>query len=274
MTYDAELEVASRLARSAGDFLRAVDRGALTIGFKSPGDPVTDADLHANALIVAGLSEAFPADDVIGEESPEAADAARGRRIWYVDPLDGTKEFIAGRRDYAVMIGLAVDGRATLGVVFDPSRDKLYRGVVGQGATVVERGRASALAVGDEREPARLAFVGSDSQPGSAADLCVARLGIRKRARRGSMGIKACLVAAGEADLYASFATYSRAWDSCGPEAIVRAAGGRVVDLTGAELVYDPKRLRNSRGLMASSAACFDAVLPTVRAVATELQIF
>ncbi|MBC7173913.1 MAG: 3'(2'),5'-bisphosphate nucleotidase CysQ, partial [Polyangiaceae bacterium] len=77
-----------------------------------------------------------------------------------------------------------------------------------------------------------------------------------------------CLVAAAEADLYVSLSDHSRAWDSCGPEAIVRAAGGRFVDLAGRPLVYDPSSLRNLNGLMASNAACFDRVMPEIRSTA------
>ncbi len=268
MRLDRELSEATRLAREAGAYLLSVDRADLPVAYKSIGNPVTEADERANALIVEALRRAFPEDAVVAEESHATLGPARPARAWYVDPLDGTKEFLDGTGDFAVMIGLAVDGRATLGVVFDPTRDLLYTGVDGQGAWLTTSGVARPIVVGTEAAPAALRLVQSRARKASITDRLARRLGIVHRERRGSMGIKACLVAAGRADLYVSLSDRSRAWDSCGPEAIVRAAGGRFVDLAGRDIVYDTSRLRNVHGLMASNAACFDAVFPEVHAVA------
>ncbi len=268
MVLERELSEAKRLAREAGRYLLSVDPHGLPVAYKSVGNPVTEADERANAFIVEALRRAFPADAVVAEESHRIEGPARPDRAWYVDPLDGTKEFLAGTGDFAVMIGLAIEGRATLGVVFDPTRDRLYAGIVGEGATLAVSGVERPIAVGSEAAPAALRLVQSRARRASITDRLARRLEITRRERRGSMGIKACLVAAGEADLYVSLSNRSRAWDSCGPEAIVRAAGGRFVDLTGRDVVYDPSHLRNLNGLMASNAACFEAVLPEVRAVA------
>lgn len=268
MVLDRELAEAKRLAGEAGVYLLSVDRGKLAVAYKSVGNPVTEADQRANAFIVDALRRAFPGDAVVAEESDRVEGPAHPDRAWYVDPLDGTNEFLAGTGDFAVMIGLAIEGRAKLGVVFDPTRDRLYAGIVGKGATVTVSGSERPIAVGNEPAPARLRLVQSRTRRPTNTDRLARRLRVAHSERRGSMGIKACLVAANDADLYVSLSDHTSAWDSCGPEAIVRAAGGRFVDLAGREVVYDPLHLRNRRGLLASNSACFEAVLPEVRQAA------
>jgi 3'(2'), 5'-bisphosphate nucleotidase len=169
------------------------------------------------------------------------------------------------------MLGLSVGGEAHLGVVYEPARDRLYAGVVGQGAIVREGGLTRAIGVPPMADPKAPRLVQSRAKRASLTDRLVERLGITERQRRGSMGIKACLVAAGGADLYVSFSDKSSAWDSCGPEAIVRAAGGCFVDLAGRPLVYGRARraLRNRHGLIACNPACFAHVMPDVQAIAS-----
>ena len=129
---DRELIEAVRLAREAGKILLEVYATEFGVEMKGAADPVTEADRRANAYITAKLRESFPDDAVIAEESANTALAGRGR-CWFVDPLDGTKEFISRNGEFSVMIGLVVDGEAQLGVVYQPTEDKLYRGVVGDG---------------------------------------------------------------------------------------------------------------------------------------------
>jgi 3'(2'), 5'-bisphosphate nucleotidase len=266
--WERELGEAERLAREAGALLLSVHGSELEVSYKSPGDPVTDADVRSNALLVDGLRRAFPDDAVVAEESHGRVGPPHPERIWYVDPLDGTKEFLAQTGDYAVMIGLAIGGAARLGVVYEPARDRLCGGVVGEGAFVREGGVTRPIHVAPSVDPDAPRLVQSRAKRAALTDRLVERLGITERERRGSMGIKACLVADGSADLYVSLSDRSSAWDSCGPEAIVRAAGGLFVDLAGRPLVYGRRGVRNLHGLLACHPGCFDRVMPTVREVA------
>ena len=144
---DRELVKAERIARVAGGILMELYSSDYEVQYKSQSDPVTEADTRANAYIVGALKNAFPDDGVVAEETADQSDALRGGRCWYVDPLDGTREFIAKNGEFAVMLGLAVDGVSTLGVVYRPVDDRLYSGVVGEGATVEHAGARHALAV-------------------------------------------------------------------------------------------------------------------------------
>lgn len=240
------------------------------VAFKSASDPVTEADRRANAFLVEGLHAAFPEDGVIAEESAAHGDAHTRSRCWYVDPLDGTKEFIARNGEFAVMLGLAIDGRAELGVVYQPEHDKLYRGVVGEGAFLEQGGRARALHVSDSSAPSALRLVVSRSHRPKGTDELVQRLGVSSETPSGSVGLKIGQIAEQNADFYVHLSGKASRWDSCGPEAVVVAAGGRLTDLLGERIVYDGRELLNRRGIFACNAAAFEAVLPTVRSIAGE----
>ena len=268
--YERELEVATRLAREAGCLIMDVYATDFDVEFKGKNDPVTLADRRANDLIVAGLREAFPTDGVVAEETADRSDALQHGRCWYVDPLDGTKEFVKKNGEFAVMIGLAVDGDAQVGVVFQPGKDKLYRGAVGEGASLEEAGRSVALQVSDIADPAELTLVVSRSHRADSTDRLVERLGIRSEFQHGSVGLKIGILSEKTADLYVIIAPKSSRWDACGPEAVLRAAGGRFSDLNGDPFVYSGSEMLNMRGILACNAAAYDAVLPVAREVARQ----
>jgi 3'(2'), 5'-bisphosphate nucleotidase len=266
---DKELSEAARLAREAGRIILDLYGDDIAVQYKTKSDPVTEADRKANDFLVAGLKKVFPDDGIVAEELPDVSDAARGGRVWYVDPLDGTKEFVARNGEFAVMIGLTIDAESVLGVVYQPVADKLYTGVVASQEAFVETGgRRERLQVSDTADPAELTLVVSRSHRGEATDRVVQELGIRHEMKSGSVGLKVGLLAERKADLYVHLSDKSSAWDACGPEAILRAAGGRFAKLSGDPYRYASTDVQNHGGILACNAAAYEAVLPVVRAVA------
>src|SRR5689334_2836769 len=139
--FNRELRVACELARTAGAAILEQYEGPLHIKQKNSEDdvePVTQADMIANELIVTGLKREFPDDGILAEESVDTERRLAKSRVWMVDPLDGTNGFIDGNGDFAVQIGLAEDGQCVLGVVYQPLPGVLYRAVRG-GGTWIER---------------------------------------------------------------------------------------------------------------------------------------
>ena len=266
---ERELETAALIAREAGAILLEIYATDFGVAYKGQGhgDPVTEADRRANAHIVARLRASFPEDSIIAEESDNRDAALDARRIWYVDPLDGTKEFVAKNGEFSVMIGLAVEGRATLGVVFQPSEDKLYRGVVGQGASLEHRGATRALQVSTRTVGPDLRLIVSRSHRSKSISELVAALHIRNESISGSVGLKVGQIAEQNADLYVHMSDKSSAWDTCGPEAILHAAGGIFRDLGGEPIVYGRSDLRTRRGILACNATAYDRVLPAVQKI-------
>lgn len=265
--FTREIEVASRLAREAGRSILEVYATDFDVIEKpAGGGPVTIADRRANEIIVAGLRAAFPSDGVVAEESDVNANPERFERCWFVDPLDGTKEFTRRNDQFAVHVGLAVGGEAKAGVVFQPTADKLFAGVVGEGCVLQEGGSAREVRIpAAAHDPLRL--VASRSHRSRWIELIRETLEIEQVEAVGSVGIKCGMVAAGEVDLYVHASRVSYRWDACAPEAVLRAAGGFFADLAGEAYRYDGAELQNTRGILACHPAIVDRVLPIVEAV-------
>ncbi len=265
-----ELEETIRIAHEAGRILLKIYATEFGVAYKGATDPVTDADTAANTYIVAELARLFPDDGIVAEETADRSGAVGKTRCWYVDPLDGTKEFIAKNGEFSVMIGLAIDGASVLGVVYQPALDKLYAGVVGEGAFLLERGTRRELRVSEIDDPSQLKLVVSRSHRDKATDAVVKQLGITQEKPSGSVGVKVGLIAEQSADFYIHPSDKSSRWDACAPDAILRAAGGVFLDLAGEPYHYDAVQIPNSRGIFACNAKCAARALDVARAVARE----
>ena len=262
--FDREIEVASRLAREAGDVIRQIYQTDFVVQFKDKEGPVTEADRRASELIVTQLRREFRNDLVVSEEEPIDPNVTIPSRVWYVDPLDGTHEFIARNGEFAVMIGLAIDERACAGVVYQPTAKQLCAGIARQQAWLEEDRERIALRVSDETDSSRLRLVVSRSHRHELLDEMRARLGITQELQLGSVGLKVRLLATRQADVYIDPSTFTHSWDSCAPEAILHGAGGRMTDLAGAPLRYSPRDLRNRRGLVATNGLCHEFVITAI----------
>lgn len=250
MSFERELARAIELARLAGAEVVQLARGELQVEMKAGDEPVTLADRRASDMIIAGLEASFPGDPIISEERPGGA-ALGSQRCWLVDPIDGTKDFIRREDGYSVMIGLVCDGRPTVGVVYQPSIDRLFYASP-QGAYMTYQGQTSSLRVTETASAAELRLVASKSHRSAEIDRVKQQLGIVNELNLGSVGLKLCVIAAALRDLYVNPAAKTKAWDTCAPEAILVAAGGKLTDLLGRPLDYTGE-LAHHRGLVASN---------------------
>lgn len=265
--FDREVLVASRLARDAGDVILPIYHTDFTVQSKGQDGPVTEADRQASELIVAELRREFPNDLVVSEEEPVDPTAAVHDRVWYVDPLDGTHEFIARNGEFAVMIGLAIDGTARAGVVYQPTTKQLYAGIAGQQAWLEDQAGRRPVMVSAETDPRRLRLVVSRSHRHRLLDEMRSCLEIPHELQMGSVGLKVGSLVTRQADVYIDPSSVTNAWDSCAPEAILHGAGGRMTDIAGEPLHYSPLELRNIRGLVATNGRCHDYVINQIRRV-------
>lgn len=211
-----DAELATSLASQAGELLLGLDRAELGLRIGAEGDRL------ANALLVGALRRERPGDALLSEEEKDSAARLGQSRVWIVDPLDGTREFGENRADWAVHVGLAIDGVATVGAVALP----------GQGITL-SSGAPIALAAG--RNPPRLLV--SRTRPAQEA-VKVAELLGADLVPMGSAGAKAMAVVLGQAEIYLhSGGQYE--WDNCAPAAVAAAHGLHVSRLDGSPLRYN-----------------------------------
>lgn len=256
--------MAISLARAAGAAALEHYGGTLHIVHKSENeDPVTQADHAANDVIVAGLGREFPADGLLSEETLDTVRRLNLPRVWVIDPLDGTKGFIAGNGDFAVQIGLAIDGESALGVVYQPVPGVLHYAARGAGAWVVrpETPEPERLRVSNETEFARMRLAASRNHHSPRMAAVMRALGLREEIRRGSVGIKTGLIVERQCDLYVHLSPRTKHWDTCAPEAILNEAGGRLTDLWGEPIRYNTEDVQNRNGLCAASGAAHPLII-------------
>lgn len=235
--YERELEIATQLALRAGAEAVAASQGRFAVEEKGPGDLVTSVDKALNTLIVATLSEAFPDDAIVAEES--ADNSARARRIWFVDPIDGTKDFVNGTGQWSVMIGLAVEGRPVVGVVHHAIPDRLYAAALPGAATLTIGGQSEVIRCSPRRDARELIAVRSANHPDRFAGRLDLHVGVTTGYAHGSLGCKLVQIAEGRGDLYGNGSGKVSLWDTCAGEAILTAAGGRLVTARGEAIDYN-----------------------------------
>jgi len=233
VNYQTLTQVMRRLALEAGDKIMEIyNSNDFDVKTKSDQSPVTAADEAADALISAGLREAFPGVALVTEEQADSH-GEEASTFLIVDPLDGTKEFIKRRGDFTVNIALVEDGVPTRGVVYAPAKGRMfYTDSVGK--TVEEAGpfdkdtvgATTPLHVSTPNNDA-LMVVASKSHRDQATDDYIGKYGVKDMTSAGS-SLKFCLVATGEADLYPRLGR-TMEWDTAAGHAVLTGAGGRVV---------------------------------------------
>jgi 3'(2'), 5'-bisphosphate nucleotidase len=274
--YKREMEVALRLAREAGAAILSYYDRPVKVERKveagtSHTEPVTIADRAANELIVAGLRREFPDDGILAEESVDTARRLGKGRVWMIDPMDGTNGFISRDGDFAVQIGLAVEGRSVLGVVFEPLPDLLFRAAEGEGTWVERAGfEIQRVRVSDESNVKRMRLAASRSHRSPRMDRVVEALQLEDEVRRGSVGVKIGLIVERQCDLYIHLSPRTKQWDTCAPEVILREAGGRFTDLFGEEIHYNSPDIQNHNGIVATNGAAHDFIIEKLQPLLEE----
>lgn len=254
---EPELAVACRLACEAGAALIR-HRGSEAVARAARHGRVTTADLIADTIVRDGLAEAFPSDAVHSEQAADSASRLEAPRVWIVDPLDSKTNYVQGGDEFSVSIGLAVNGRATLGVVFNPARDELIAGSLSRGVRL--NGRPTHTTRAAQLRSARLT-VGRKSWQhdphGVARGLVLIPLA--------GMAYKLARVAAGIDDGVLSIKRRDD-WGTCAGVALVHAAGGRVTLLDGSPIAFNRAEPVHPFGMLAAGPKLHPILLARLRA--------
>lgn len=233
---EADLRLATEAVMAAGAEVRARFRAEPEVRFKSPDQPVTEADLIADELLRTRLTRERPGYGWLSEETADSHDRLSRARVWVVDPIDGTNSFIAGIPEFVVSVGLVEEGITVVAAVYNPISDELYRAVRGGGSTLSGKRIGVAAAPGGGERPTLLA---------SRWELDEGRL--RRYEHRwslrglGSTAYRMLKVADGTGHAYVS-PSRKNEWDVCAAALVVTEAGGRVANGGGAELRFNRPR--------------------------------
>lgn len=230
--YADERAAAEAAARAAGEVLRRFASDGVRYGFKH--DPergrelVSEADLEADRAIAETIHGAFPDDAYLSEEQVDDPSRVTHARVWIVDPLDGTREFLSGVPEYAVSVGLAVDGEAVVGAVYNPAHDEMYAAAVGQTPSFGALSTAASLA------ETHVLLGRGEWRWGDIPPLPEGT----KAMVVGSVAYRMALLASGTGGLLFTVSE-RKEWDLAAGAALLRAAGATVTDLDGDPLVFN-----------------------------------
>ena len=265
-----EIEFAVKVAREASTIVNTFYVGSSEVRYKMHDEPVTEADRSANQHIVARIQANFPQDGILSEESKDDFARLKRDRVWIVDPLDGTKEFIARNGEFSIMIGLVIAGAPVMGVIMQPSNNLLYMGAVGHGAFLYEDGEQIPLTVSACTELSQIIMVSSRSHRQQIVDRVRATLRITKERVSGSVGLKVGLIARRLADAYIHPSPGCKEWDLCAAQALLEAAGGRMTDCWGNPLRYNRADVRAHNGVIATNGLTHDEIVSVVARICEE----
>lgn len=236
------MEPLTDLVIRAGAAILAVNRSAMKIDGKVDGSPVTEADLAADRIIGEGLARLVPNIPALSEERVHLASPRYDGSFFLIDPLDGTKEFVAGRGEFTVNLALVSNGKPLLGIIGAPALGLIWRGIVGRGAERLTAGE-TAVGAAEPIHTSRLPLPGkpwtvavSRSHGDARTEAFIAGRPGAVRDRLGS-AVKFARVAEGGADIYPRLSPTCE-WDVAAGHAVVTAAGGKVTDSHGAELKF------------------------------------
>lgn len=245
------LELSIEAAREAGAAVMRYYQQALTVEHKQDGSPLTLADQEAHRVIAGQLAESGLV--VVSEEGEGLH--LESERYWLVDPLDGTKDFLAGNGEFTVNIALVDQGRPVLGVVYAPAVDDLFWGAGGMGARRIRQAVSTTLKIQARAPSCRMAVSRFHDHPD--VEIFAVQNGVGQRVAIGS-ALKYGLLAAAEVDVFPRLVGSSE-WDTAAGQAILEAVGGAVLDWnTGRPLGYGKPRRRNPRLLAMRAPYCLD----------------
>jgi myo-inositol-1(or 4)-monophosphatase len=251
-----ERAVAEQAAREAGAIVRRYYERGVRVAEKGPDNPVTRADLEANACIQALVGAAFPDDGWLSEETADSQERLGRRRVWVVDPLDGTKEFIQHIPEFCVCVALVEAGRPVVAVEYNPAADRLYAAVRGEGTTV--NGVKAAVSTTTRVADAVVLASRSEDKRGEWEPF-KPRVHVRLT---GSVAFKLAELSTGVGD--ATFTlTPKNEWDICAGTLLVEEAGGRVTALDGTPLVFNQRETLRP-GMIASNGALHAGLLALI----------
>lgn len=273
---EKELEIAVALAREAGarilEFYAMEIVAEQKLGADNLTEPVTIADKTASKMIVAGLERAFPGDAILSEEETDnAAVRLVGKRVWMIDPIDGTWGFIKKDGDFGVQIGLTSGGEVVAGVVYLPAHDVLYFASKNAGAfRIVGGGTAERLQVSGKTNFTEMSLASSRNHRSPRMHRIIEDFGLRQEVQRGSVGLKVGLIVDRICDLYVHLSPRTKFWDTCAPQIILEESGGRMTDVFGFPLRYDTSDVQNHNGILATNGAAHEQAVLRLKPLLSE----
>lgn len=254
---EKELSICLKACEEAAKAIMEVYSSSFEVEIKEDNSPVTIADKRSNAIILSYLKEAFPEDGYLSEESEDDLSRLEKKRVWIIDPLDGTKEFVNRNDEFAINIALAIDKEPVLGIIGAPTLNKVYYAIKGQGAYLLENGISKRIHTSSRKEGELIPYCSRsfrnkdairfvESHPEIFACQCIP-LGA---------SLKMAYIAEGKADYFLRLYPGTKEWDVASGDIILQEAGGIMLNGEDFEpFKYNRKDVYNRKGYILASDA-------------------
>jgi len=263
-----EMKAAVKAAVKAGSAVIKIYYKDFSVERKADDQPVCAADLASNRLINKTLKPlGYP---ILSEESFDDLIRLKSKKVWIVDPLDGTSDFVNKKGEFTIMIGLVEAGRPVLGVVYSPAEKILYYAAEGEGAFEKKGGKTARLSVSNKKELAQAKIYISRYHFGEAEKKFLKLSKPKKLVACGSSK-KLCLIAAGRGEASFNLSDKTKEWDVCAAAVILSEAGGRLTDKNGANLKYNKKQPRNLAGYVAGNFPIHEKIIAKLKRFKAEI---
>ena len=261
-----ETKLAVNAAIESGRAVMNIYRQDFISRLKDDSEPVTEADIISNDIIRKTLSPLGYL--ILSEESVDDKNRLKQKKIWVVDPLDGTSDFVNKTGEFTIMISFVEDQKPILGVIFSPSSNELFVSQKDQGSYHLKEDRWSKIKVSDVSDLRKCRAVGSRFHASTSEEVILEKIGVAKFSPRGS-SLKVIDICLGRAELYLTTTDKMKQWDTCASHSIVTEAGGKMSDLFGNELFYNENILNHQNGLLVTNGKIHNQVLKILNELKT-----
>jgi len=253
-----ELDLALEAAVKGGDKIMEIYKTNFDSGTKENDEPITEADLASNKIIKEILKKS--GHYILSEEDKDNVSRLNEKKLWIVDPLDGTSDFIDRTGEFTVMIALVEDKKPVLGVINWPDGKTVFIAQKGKGAYRFSNGSWGKIYVSKTEELKNCKAVGSRHHLSAKEKGLIQKLGIPEFTSIGS-SLKVGKISCGEADVYLTFTDKMKEWDSCASNCIVTEAGGKMTDMLGSEITYNNKIVNHQNGILVTNGILHEKIL-------------
>ena len=252
-----ETELAVYAVKEAGNAVMKIYKHDFTTTFKKDNEPLTEADLKSNNIIKKIITSTnYP---ILSEESLDDKKRLDYDKIWIIDPLDGTSDFVSKSGEFTIMIALVDKHEPILGVIYWPTNDILYVAQKGGGAHKLVSGVWEKLAISKRLELCNCRALGSRHHLSSHEVNFLKQLNLEKFSERGS-SLKVTDICSGTAELYFTLTNKIKQWDTCASNCLITEAGGKMTDMLGNKLEYNTENIYHKNGILVTNGMIHDII--------------
>ncbi len=247
-----DTRLAIKAAKVAGKaILKIYQEEDYIINLKDDKSPITKADLQSNKIITQYLTTTNHV--ILSEESKDSLERLEQSKVWIIDPLDGTSDFINKTGEFTVMIALVENNLPTIGIVYQPTTDILYVAEKGKGCYKVQGKKWNKLTVNQKEDFSKSNAVVSRHHLSDKERIFLEQLSIGNYSQVGSSGLKIAKICEQTADIYFTTTDQIKQWDTCAAYCLIKEAGGEITDIFGNKIIYNQEKINHKNGILATN---------------------